>query len=283
MAIPAGLIQGIERLDPLPITLQRLVGTLDDERVGPAQVGDILQYDPAASSNILRTANSAASGFRVQADSIRDAVIRLGKARVFDIVMGRHMRTLKIEAPMYALTEDELWLHSAAASLAARALAQERPRAGIPESASIAALVHDIGKLLMVRYLNADVTTILALRDERRITFVDAERELFGCDHAEVGGEMARRWGFPEEIQRAIAHHHDATPPDNSPTQDAVVVANVVAKVVGTGLGAEGMDIRFDTSSHARLGLDFAGLSSVVLQTLTWLNELKADSGLKAA
>ena len=77
------------------------------------------------------------------------------------------------------------------------------------------ALVHDIGKLVMVRYMKADVSAILALRNERGISFVEAERALFGCDHAEVGAEMARRWGFPVEIVYAasntITHRRSST------------------------------------------------------------------------
>ena len=47
MALTAGLLGGIERLDPLPITAQRLVKALDDERIGPAQIADYVEYDPA--------------------------------------------------------------------------------------------------------------------------------------------------------------------------------------------------------------------------------------------
>jgi putative nucleotidyltransferase with HDIG domain len=281
MAIPPGLLQGIDRLDPLPVTLQRLIKAIDDDDVGPARVGEIVQYDPAVASSVLRLANSAAYGGWSRTETIRDAVVRLGKAKVLDIVLGDHLKKLKAAAPLYDLAEDELWLHSAAASLAVQALTRERPRAGIPESAAIAALVHDIGKLVMVRYLKADVAALLALRDQKKIAFVEAERELFGCDHAEIGGEMARRWGFPEDIQAAIARHHEMPLDDSSPTLDAVVLGNLAAKAVGTGLGAEGLDIRLDDRCPRRLKLDFTGFSRVCVQTMVWLKDLKASYGIK--
>lgn len=281
MAIPPGLLQGIDRLDPLPVTVQRLIRALNDENVGPAQIGEIVQYDPAVASSVLRLANSAAYGGWSRTETIRDAVVRLGKAKILDIVLGDHLKRLKMAAPLYDLAEDELWLHSAAASLAVKALIRERPRAGIPESASVAALVHDVGKLVMVRYLKADVSAILALRDQRKIAFVEAERELFGCDHSEVGGAMAKRWGFPEDIQMAIARHHEVPLGDSTPTLDAVVLANLAAKAVGTGLGAEGMDIRIDDRCQRRLKLDFAGFSRVCVQTMVWLKDVKTNYGIK--
>ena len=66
------------------------------------------------------------------------------------------------------LTEDDLWRHSTAASLAVRAIGRECPKAGLTESAAIAGLVHDVGKLIMVRYMKADFSAILELRDRRQ-------------------------------------------------------------------------------------------------------------------
>lgn len=281
MAIPQGLLQGIDRLDPLPATAQRLTKALQDEDVGPARIAEYVEYDPAVASTVLRVANSAAYGGWNKVDNIRDAVVRLGAARLLDIVLGDYLRRLKVSAPLYDLAEEDLWLHSAAASLAVKALQRERPRAGIPETASIAALVHDIGKLVMVRFLKADVKQVLAVRDAKNIAFVEAERDLFGCDHAEVGGEMARRWGFPEDITAAIEQHHTVPVPAPSPTVDAVIIANLAAKAIGTGLGAEGMDLRLDEQVHRRLKLDFAGFSRVCIQTVAWLKDLKASYGVK--
>ena len=281
MAIPPQLLAGISRLDPLPATLQRLMKALNDEDAGAYVIGEIVQFDHAIVSTLLRVANSAAFGGWVRTESVREAVGRIGKARVIDLVIGDHIKKLQGAAPMYNLTEEDLWLHSTAASLAVRAIARECPSAGLSESAAIAGLVHDVGKLVMVRHLNADVSALLNLRDEKKITFVQAERELFGCDHAEVGGAMAAHWGFPPEIQEAIARHHEAPIETSTPVLDAVVVANLAAKSIGAGLGAEGMDMIVDDRCYTRLKLDFAGFSRVCLATLSGLKDVAAAYGVK--
>jgi putative nucleotidyltransferase with HDIG domain len=281
MAIPDGLLHSIDSLDPLPITAQKLIKALDDENQGPAQLAQVVEFDPAVTSSVLRIANSAAYGGWNKIDTVRDAVVRLGGAKLLDIVLGDYLKRMKVNAPMYDLAEDDLWLHSAAASLAVKALRQERPRAGIPEIANVAALVHDIGKLVMVRYLKADVKQVLRLRDARGISFVEAEREMFNCDHAEVGGAMATKWGFPPEVVGAITYHHQVPVQAPTPTIDAVIIANLAAKAIGTGLGAEGMDLRLDEQVNRRLGIDFAGFSRVCIQTMVWFKDLKASYGVK--
>ena len=275
MPVPAELISRIERLDPMPMTAHRLMRVLHDDDAGPARIAGCVEFDPAMASAVLRLANSAAYGGAVRIASLREAVARLGTSKIVDIVLGDSLQRLKANVPMYGLGEDELWLHSVAASLAVRALQQERRRAGIPEAASVAALLHDIGKLVMARFLKADAQAILARGAEQGITFVEAERGLLGCDHAEVGGALGRHWGLPDEVTDAIEHHHQTPAAPPSALRDAVVVANIVAKTIGAGLGAEGHNLYVDPNAPKRLGLDFAGFSRVCLQTMTSVQELK--------
>ena len=59
---------------------------------------------------------------------------------------------------------------------------------------------------------------------------------------------------------------------------DAVVIANMVAKNIGTGLGAEGFNLAVDSQCVNRLGLDFTRFARVCLQTDTWLRELRVQA-----
>ncbi len=259
----------------MPMSARRLLGALQNEAIGAAEIASYVECDPAMAAGVLRTANSAAyGGFRVT--TIREAVLRLGTANILNIVLGSTIARLKTKLPMYGLGENDLWLHSVAASLAVKAIQQERPTAKIPDSTAVAALLHDLGKLVMSRYMCADVESILALAADRRLTFVEAERDLLGCDHTEVGGALARHWGLPDELVRAIEGHHCAALFEPTLAMDAVMVANLAAKSISSGLGAEGMNLTVDSGALDRLGLNFPAYSRVVLQTLTWASEVKA-------
>ncbi|HYK87304.1 MAG TPA: HDOD domain-containing protein [Acidobacteriota bacterium] len=277
MAIPDLVLDGIDRLNPLPITAQKLVLLLNEEEADFRKIVEVVEYDGAIASNLLRVANSIAFGGRVPIKNLKDAVVRLGPTVLLHIIMVEHLRAFGSNAPMYDLTEDDLWLHGAAASLAVKAMMTEARNARtIPQISAVAALIHDIGKLIMVRYLDCNVSRLRALCEERRCTFVDAEREILGCDHAEVGGAMARKWGFPESVRVAIEWHHMVPPPRPSPVLDAVVLSNLAAKKVGVGLGAEGMNIRVDfNGALKRLGLEVKGFEKICAQTSIWLKDLR--------
>jgi putative nucleotidyltransferase with HDIG domain len=273
--IPNQILDGVKHLDPLPVTARRLSAMLGDESVNIREIADIVEYDAAVAANVVRVANSAAYAGRYPVERVRDAVVRLGTANLLTIVLGDYLRTFRVAAPLYDLTEDDLYLHSAAASLMIKAMAGETNRP-LPAPASIAALLHDIGKLIMVRYLKADVSALQSLCKKRKITFVDAEREVLGCDHAEVGGAVARNWGFPNEIILAIEQHHRVVPGGNGVVLDAVMLANYAAKSIGIGLGAEAFNIPMDyEGSRQRLGMSLESFERACAQASIWLADRK--------
>jgi putative nucleotidyltransferase with HDIG domain len=280
--IPNQILSGIQHLDPLPATARKLSTMLRDEKSNVQEIAEVVQYDAAVAANILRVANSPAYAGRYPAERVRDAVIRLGTENLLTIVLGEYLKVFKVSAPLYDLTEDDYYLHSAASALMIKAMLPEM-RNKVQANASIAALLHDIGKLIMVRYMKEDVSALIALCTEKKIAFVQAEREIFGCDHAEVGGAMARQWGFPQEIISTIEQHHQVVPGGNGPILDAVMLANYAAKSMGIGLGAEGLNLNLDfAGSRERLGLSIEGFERACAQAAIWIAEQRKgmDSGI---
>jgi putative nucleotidyltransferase with HDIG domain len=279
--ISASLLDGIHRLEPLPFTLQKLVSVLNHDDVDLQEIIHIIEYDGGMTSNILRIANSAAYGSAREIRHVRDALVRMGTSSLLDTLFVDYMRSVSIAAPMYELTENELWLHGTAASLAVKAMIKEAGNKRIPPAATIAALLHDIGKLIMVRYLKADASALRALCNEKNIVFVEAERELLGCDHAEVGGAMARKWNFPEDISEAIERHHQAEIQPENAMLVTVMLANLTAKSICAGLGADGMNLQIDFSGALQsLDLSVEGFEHVCLNTYSWLADIKKNFGI---
>lgn len=275
--IPKQMLDGIKHLDPLPITARRLTSMLGNEDVNAQEVVKVVEYDPAVAANILRVANSGAYGGRYRIERVRDAVVRLGTENLLAIILGEYMKVFKGAAPMYDLTEDDLYLHSAAASLMMKAIMKEST-CSLPTSAPLAALLHDIGKIIMVRYLHADVSVLLNLCKEKEITFVQAEQDLFQCNHAEVGAVIARSWGFPQEIIEAIESHHNVVPGGSGLLLDAVMLANYATKSMGIGLGAEGFNLSIDfMGSCERLGLSLDAFERACAQATFWVMEQKKE------
>jgi len=273
--LPSALVQGIQQLEPMPVTAQRLLALMNGEDVSLTRIAELVEFDQAIAAAVLRMARSWAYAGSRPPETVRDAVLRLGTVPLLNMVLGDYLTRIKTSAPLYDLSEDDLWPHAAPAQLAVRAIAQECPQANLPPVASTAALLHDIGKLVMSRCLNASVETIVSHARQQGITFVEAEQQLFGVNHAAVGAAIAVEWQFPEDVTDAIARHHDRQLGRSTPVLDAVVIANVVAKNIGVGLGAEGFNLTVDSECVRRFGLDFTKFARICLQTDTWLRELR--------
>jgi len=227
------LAQAASNLEPLPASVARLAAAVASSDPDLDDIIDVVQYDQAMTATLLRSANSAASGSLNPVKSVRDAVIRLGTGSVLWLaVQSTARRRLLRAVPEYGLSEGELWRHSVAASLAAASL-HRYASVTIPAETSTAALLHDIGKLLMCRFL-ADETlaTIHRAQEDGGLTRIEAETEILGVHHAELGGLMVQYWGFPESIQRGISYHHT---PDEGVDHIcyATHLADVVAKEIG--------------------------------------------------
>jgi putative nucleotidyltransferase with HDIG domain len=271
--LPADVVRGITDLAPLPATAQRLMALLRGEDESLAKISALLESDQGLVASLLRRANSA----RYMAQPARnalEAVMRVGTVSVLDMVVQEHLRSLITPAPTYGLDENDLWLHGAAAQLAARAIRTERPHLMIPAGADTAALLHDIGKLIISRYLKVDARDVTAYAHEHGVTWTEAERCLIGFDHTIIGAAVAEHWKFPDDVALAIRHHHDAETTHDSRLLDTVMLANVVAKMVGAGLGAEGLNFGVSATIHERLAMTFDVFAKICLTTQDAIRDL---------
>ncbi len=266
----------IKNLSPLPLSVVRLAGIVSDPDSSTGDFVGVIKFDPALTANVLRWANSAWSQSRTPIDEVRNAVIRLGSENILKLAIGYHlMQPMKKNNSGYQLAENELWEHSVAAALAAETIPKVTS-VTIPSAAFTAAMMHDFGKLILGRHLGMEnLKEAIVRRMEEGLTYIEAEKEITGTDHAIVGAAIAREWKIPEKLVRAIGEHHD---PDPEPELmlDAVHIANAVAKMLGKGLGIEQMNMVVSSSAAERLGL-----TSEKIQTLCALVNEKLEETIE--
>jgi len=251
------LSRDIDQLAPIPVSLPKLARTLANPNANLHDIVGIIEYDVALTANVLRMANSAAFAPRNSILTVRDAVVWLGAGRVLQLAVGDHAKgILGQPCSGYDLTERELWHHSVAAALGADLLRRFTTE-HIPPVAFTAALLHDIGKLIVSRRISDDLRRqINRLVEREQLPFFEAERAVLGINHAEIGGVIAKRWSFPKILVDCIALHHN---PDGegivSPALDAVHIGNVVAKTLAIGMGSEQMNMVACANAARRLKL----------------------------
>jgi uncharacterized domain HDIG len=236
-----------------------------------SEIVRLVELDQVLTANLLRVANSAWSGSLRQIMTVRDALLRLGVGRILEFAVGCEVaKPMAQELPGYGLAEKELWRHSVAAALAVEYMSAVTSKP-IPPAAFTAALLHDIGKLLLNKHLGPEGQAAMAeLTFGEGLPYVEAERRLLGTDHAEVGGVLARLWDLPEPLVTAIEMHHDAHSEPND-LLDAVQVGNAVAKLIGVGFGNEQLNLRVNSESLPRLGISAKGLELLCLRVVEGL------------
>jgi putative nucleotidyltransferase with HDIG domain len=267
----------IQNLAPMPVSVGRLAQMISRAETDFAEVVGVIEFDQALTTNVLRWANSAWSGAKTPILSVRDAVIRLGMAAILKLAVG-HTLSAPLTKCSYPSVENEdsLWRHSITAALVAEHLGSFAKQA-VPPVSFTASLVHDVGKLLLGRYLkDEDVLKIRQLVHKEKIQGIEAEQQVLGTDHARVGGEIAWFWKFPDELSKAIEQHHSVNPaPD--PLLGTVQIANSVANFIN---GGNESDDPVDTKIPYSV-IQHMGLSPAKIQLICGLVREKRDETLK--
>ena len=152
--LPSAIAEGIESLKPLPVTATRLMNALQQPEVALADVADIIEHDESVAAEVLRLSSTVAFASRVAPQTVGEAIMRVGTERLLNLAIGAYMQELRAGVSDTNPLEDRLWMHSAATDLAVTAIWNENPMLSLPALVSTAALLHDIGKLLLLRYLD---------------------------------------------------------------------------------------------------------------------------------
>jgi putative nucleotidyltransferase with HDIG domain len=280
------ILAKVGEIKPLPGTVLRLIQVINDPRSTVNDIVETIRYDQAITSQILRICNSAYFGLSREIHSLNEAIRYLGMIKILQLVMAVHTNALLAKRqPGYDLAPGVLWKHSVAVAVAASIFAE---RLAMEKNASVAftaGLLHDVGKVVLSEHVAAEFSQIVARVTEKRLSFLEAEHDILGFSHCEIGAKVAEAWKIPEQIVRCIEYHHEprkAGEPNS--LLDAVYLANVVCLLVGVGLGADGLDYRADPVVMERHGLAESDIEFIGAQTMIELKNVEqtfADSAAR--
>ena len=253
------LTQIMAKVDLFPSvsdTATELFSLLQDAEVEAAAIEKVLRKDPGLTANILKLTNSPYFGFTSRIGSIKQAVTLLGHQRLRQVVMVSCVSSIMGQPVAgYGLDGGELWRHSIAVSVAAEGLVKELKLAG-PHEYFTAALLHDLGKLVLGGFVEENIGPLDRLSEEET-PFELVEKKVLGIDHAEVGARLLEKWALPADIVDAVRWHHDpdAAPVPNRLT-DIVHLADGLCLMAGIGIGREGLQYQLSAEATSRCGLN---------------------------
>jgi putative nucleotidyltransferase with HDIG domain len=262
----AKIIRKIERLHPLPIVIQKIVASLGDPDRPLSDIIQLVEQDPAITANLLKILNSAHFGLMGKVDSVQRAVTLLGTKRVAELVLTYGLsKNLQKALNGYRLAKGELWKNSLASAMTAKKLAERLQLDNLP-CIYTAALLKDIGKVILNEYVNQAIGEIQRLVIEEGLSFLEAEKACIGADHAAIGGRIARHWHFSPDMIFMIENHHlasEAARRDRPTT--TLYLTDMVAMMVGNGTGVDRLHYPVHEDRFEALRLSKAELRVLML------------------
>lgn len=234
------LLKKVDQLQPLPSIIGKVLALADDPDGRLEDVVNLVKHEPAITANLLRACNAAAMGLAVKIDSVQQAVAMLGLQRVVEMVLAQNLSANLLKAQKgYRLEKGDLWKQSVATAMVARTLAERRDLFNLP-AIYTAALLKDIGKVVLHEYVESELERIQEAVKSRGLSFVEAEEACLGMNHAALGAAIARRWRFSDHMVYMIEHHHLTLPEArNDPATATLYLADMVAMMVGTCIGVD--------------------------------------------
>ena len=263
------IINKVRRLPTLPTVANKVTRLIKDPTCTAIKVSEVIDKDQSLTTRVLRLVNSAFYSLYTEVTNVRHAVALLGfktisqiviSISVFDVFKGGHGREFNRE---------EFWKHSIGCAVISQMIAQRAhyPRA---DDCFTAGLMHDIGKVVLDQYLHEEMTKVIQLMQEREIYFADAEKEVMGLNHADIGGQVMKNWNIPLPIMVAVKHHHQHPNERKGSafSQDLIVdivrLSNVICKREKIGYSGDTITPEITGGLWERLDIDQKSINRVI-------------------
>jgi HD-like signal output (HDOD) protein len=263
-------------LPALPEVVGKVQRLIQDSNVDLNNVADAISADPSLLAQVLKVVNSAYYGLPREVTKARMAVAFLGLSEVYKIVLS--LAVVNKMAVKEKKDLDRFWFHSFFAATCAKHLAKQFEPLLSYEELWPAAMLHDIGKLVYLKFYPDHHAAINEHCKKHGCTFSDAVSHLSYPSSAYLGTLLCDHWRLPKEVKKACEFHtlqdlvadQNGSPPQ--PFQRIICLANLVALLASDVLSHDTKG-RIADAVQANLGLDEEGF----LALMGDIYELKTD------
>jgi putative nucleotidyltransferase with HDIG domain len=260
------IIMTASDLPTIPVVATKVMQLIESETATAEEMAKIVASDPAVAARVLKISNSSFYGCQRQIQTLSHAIMILGFSTLKSLVVAASVK--QVYKP-FGLTEKMLWEHSFGAGLAARIIANITQLVN-EEEAFLGGLFHDIGKIIMNTLDSQQFQSVMQKCYNDKISFQEAEQQVYSYTHAEAGGMVIKKWNFPDILMNAVLSHHSFDfAEDEDPYQIklscVVGLANIFCHKLGIGVREPEEDLVVHETIPARiLNLDRARIQSLL-------------------
>jgi len=216
----------------VPHIVASLRALMDAPSPSTADIAEEIGKDQVLTAKVLKVVNSGFCGFNRPVTTIRHALVLLGLDVVRTLVVGSSI--IDVFAERSGMLEG-LWEHSLATARASHDLAAAA-RIEKPEEVAVAGLLHDFGKLLIAECFPDAYLEIRRVVQARDCLQIEAEREVLGATHGDVGMWLLKKWSLPSKLVYPVAYHNNFHPVREFADRTAVVhLADILVRAKGVG------------------------------------------------
>lgn len=273
MTDKSAILDKLHQLPAMPQVVQEVMASFRDANAGSAVLAHKIAFDQGLSARVLRVANSSFYGLQREVGSIQEAVMVLGFDCIRSLVVSAGFVRAFAASADGLFDRHEFWLRSFRVATyteaVANSLGEER------QQAFTAGMFHDVGQLVLDVCMQDQFAELLRQQKATGRDLIEIERMVLGFDHADIGGDMAKRWNFPPRIERAIRHWRA---PESEPF-DALFAMVYIAVLLDSGLRAGELMERIPAALRDRLPFSWEKLEADLPQA----GELDAVANLMVA
>ena len=264
------IVRQIDLLEPVPPIATQIMALAEESDSALSEIADLILNDPAITANLLKICNSAYFGLNRKVESVRDAIGFVGLDQIVQLVMLNSVsQNLKKQPQGYGLGEGELWRHAVSSAHVAKILAG---KFGISQHRHLiytAALLKDIGKLILGRFVAFSFEEINILVNSKGFSFNEAEKKVIGMNHEELGAMVGQKWCFSDKLIYIIRHHHLSNESAREDLATSLVyLADIICMMMGVCTGADGLSYRFYSDVLKRMDLTEKDLQAIIAETV---------------
>lgn len=271
------LIDKIEDMPILPDRITKIISLTENPDSTIKDLENELLKDQSLTSKILKLANSSYYGYARRISTISQAAILLGSQTIKSLVLASAVSQFLIkELPEgYGLEKYDLWHQSQTCAIISRFIAKKL-KYEQAEQAYIAGLLRDIGKPLLNCYVAQEYEEIIAKVENENKSFIEAEEEILGFNHAEIGAGISKKWNFPQDLVESISYHHYPELSKIDPKLVSIVhIADSITMMLGVGLGNDGLCYNFSDFALTTLNISEEDINNIIYEVT---DHLKDDS-----
>lgn len=254
-------IEGLRELPTLPDSVEKIIEKIEKE-ASLTSIAEIIEEDQVVSARVLKLVNSAFYGRGGKISSLHHAVSILGINILKGLVMGSYFLSIDDSGI------EGLWAHASAVASLANEMGRHLCIKNVEEVAA-AALLHDIGKLIL-REVEPEcfVNFLHHLEEDDSRNFRDCEEEWFPAGHEDAALMWVKRYNFPVLIQEVVAFHHRPSVASVYKKEVSLVhVADAVVKLYGSGFSGDYSAAPVNKVALKHLDLNEATLYDLVLKS----------------